>query len=235
MSSIPDSSIAICGLGMRLPGGVHDADSFWKLLCSKSDGRCRVPKDRYNVDAFYGPGKVGHVASEHGYFIDDVNLQHADASFWSMTKEEIASMDPQQRLALEVVYEALQTAGHPAAELYGRKVGVYVGSFEGDWQEINGRDNQSHHMYQLTGYALHDACQALSSGECEAAVAVGANLIFSPRTTIVMQEHGIMSPTGLCKTFDAEADGYVRGEAVSAVSECGWQVAYHHDPKLCGD
>lgn len=65
--------------------------------------------------------------------------------------------------------------------------------------------------------ALHEACHALSSGECEAAMVVSANLIFSPRTTIIMQEQGIMSPTGSCKTFDAEADGYVRGEAVSAV------------------
>lgn len=152
MSSVLDDSIAICGFGMRLPGGVRDADSFWKLLCNRSDGRCRVPKDRYNVDAFYGPGKVGHVASEYGYFINDVNLKLADASFWSMTNEEIAAMDPQQRLALEVVYEALQTAGQPPAELYGRMIGVYVGSFEGDWQEINGKDTQSYHMYQLTGY-----------------------------------------------------------------------------------
>lgn len=47
-------------------------------------------------------------------------------------------MDPQQRLALEVFYEALQTAGQPPAELYGRRVGVCVGSFEGDWHEMNG-------------------------------------------------------------------------------------------------
>lgn len=152
MSSVLDTSIAICGFGMRLPGGVRDADSFWKLIYNKSDGRCRVPKDRYNVDAFYEPGKVGHVASEYGFFVDEVNLKHADASFWSMTKEEIAAMDPQQRLALEVVYEALQTAGQQPGELHGRRIGVYVGSFEGDWQEINARDIQNHHMYQLTGY-----------------------------------------------------------------------------------
>jgi len=67
----------------------------------------------------------------------------------------------------------------------------------------------------LTG--LHDACHALYSGECEAAVVAGVNLIISPRTTITMHEHGVMSPTGSCKSFDADADGYARGEAVSAV------------------
>lgn len=144
--------IAICGMGMRLPGGVRDADSFWKFVSNKNSGRCRIPKDRYNVDAFHGPGKVGHVASEYGYFIDDVNLGQADVSFWSMTKEEIATMDPQQRLALEVTYEALQTAGQPPEALSSRRIGVYVGTFEGDWQEItNGRDTQNHLMYQITG------------------------------------------------------------------------------------
>lgn len=74
MSSVLDTSVAFCGFGMRLPGSVRDADSFWRLLCNGSDGRCRVLKDRYNVDAFYGPGEVGHVASEYGYFLDDLNL-----------------------------------------------------------------------------------------------------------------------------------------------------------------
>lgn len=150
MSSVA-TPIAICGMGMRLPGGIRDADSFWKFLCNKSSGRCRIPKDRYDVGNFHGPSKIGHVASEYGYFIDDINLGHADASFWSMTKEEIATMDPQQRLALEVTYEALQTAGQPPEALSSRRVGVYVGTFEGDWQEINRMDTQNHHMYQMTG------------------------------------------------------------------------------------
>lgn len=53
--------------------------------------------------------------------------------------------------------------------------------------------------------------------ECEAAVVVGSNIIISPRTTVVMGEQGLLSPTGFCRTFDARADGYVRGEAVSAL------------------
>ena len=67
----------------------------------------------------------------------------------------------------------------------------------------------------LTG--LHDACYALMSGECTSAIVGAANLIFSPRTTVTMQEQGVMSPTGSCKSFDASADGYARGEAVTAL------------------
>lgn len=58
--------IAIIGCGMRLPGSVDNDEDLWQLLSGKQDGCCRVPLDRYNVDAFYGPGKAGHVCTEFG-------------------------------------------------------------------------------------------------------------------------------------------------------------------------
>lgn len=140
-------------MGMRLPGGVRNAEAFWRLLCSGSSGRCKVPKDRYNAEGFLGgAGKAGPLASEYGYFLDDVDLGNIDTSFWSMTREEMAALDPQQRLALEVVYEALQSAGECISDLRGRNVGVYSGTFEGDWRDVDGKDPQNHHIYRLTGY-----------------------------------------------------------------------------------
>jgi hypothetical protein len=58
--------IAIIGCGMRLPGAIDTDEALWQLLSGKQDGRCRVPLDRYNVDAFYAPGKAGHVCTEFG-------------------------------------------------------------------------------------------------------------------------------------------------------------------------
>lgn len=87
---------------MRLPGGVQTAESFWDLLDGRREGRCRVPATRYNVGAFYGPGRPGHVCSEYGHFLQDVDLAEVDTSFWSMTRQEVEEMDNQQRLALEV-------------------------------------------------------------------------------------------------------------------------------------
>lgn len=144
--------VAICGMGMRLPGGIKDAAGFWDMLYNGRSGRCEVPTDRYNADTWYGPGKLGHTPSKHGYFLDGVDLGKTDSSFWSMTKQEIEAVDPQQRLTLEVVYECLQSAGQKPSELRGRRVGVYVGTFEGDWMELDGRDTQHYHMYRLTGY-----------------------------------------------------------------------------------
>jgi acyl transferase domain-containing protein len=64
---------------------------------------------------------------------------------------------------------------------------------------------------------LHLACEALSNGDCESAIVGGTNLLMSPTMTIAMSEQGVLSPTGSCKSFDAAADGYARGEAINAV------------------
>ena len=143
--------VAIVGMAMRLPGGVHNAEDFWDLLINKRDGRCRVPSDRYNVNAFYGPGKPGHVNSQHGYFLDHLDLAHIDASFWSMSKQEAKLMDPQQRLLLGVVYECLENAG--AKDWRGKNIGCYVGCFGEDWLDMDAKDTANSHMYRLTGYS----------------------------------------------------------------------------------
>lgn len=142
--------VAIVGMAMRLPGGVHDAEGFWDLLVNKRNGQCRVPSDRYNIDAFYGPGKPGHVGTQYGYFLEDLDLAHIDASFWSMTKQEAELMDPQQRLLLEVVYECLENAG--AKDWRGKNIGCYVGTFGEDWLDMDSKDITNSHMYRLTGY-----------------------------------------------------------------------------------
>ncbi|KAI9759233.1 MAG: Type I Iterative PKS, partial [Geoglossum simile] len=256
--------VAIVGMAMRLPGGIRDSESFWDLLINKRSSRCRVPKDRFNIDTWYAPGKVGHAGNEYGYFLEDLDLAQLDASFWSMTKQEAEAMDPQQRLILEVVYECLENAG--AKNWRGKNIGCYLGSFESDWLELDLKDSQNMHTYRLTGYGdymqanrvsyefgftgprlvfpgrlphetelisgpsittrtacsssltgLHEACQALYSGECMSAIVGGTNIIISPRLVVTMTEKGVLSPTGSCKSFDADADGYARGEAVSAI------------------
>ena len=65
--------------------------------------------------------------------------------------------------------------------------------------------------------ALNEACAAISRGDCEAALVGGINLILAPNMTTAMTEQGIMSKDGMCKTFSAEANGYARGEAVTAI------------------
>lgn len=108
-----DFHVAICGMALRLPGGIATPQEFWEFLLNKGDARGRVPESRYNVSAFYSDSlKPGDVVTEHGYFLDEsVKLGSLDASRFSMTRAELESSDPQQRLMLEVVREALDDAG----------------------------------------------------------------------------------------------------------------------------
>ncbi|KAL9097198.1 MAG: hypothetical protein Q9165_000625 [Trypethelium subeluteriae] len=144
--------IAIVGMGMRLPGGVKNAESFWDLLVHKKDGRCIVPGDRFNIEAFQSSsGKHGTIKSKHGYFLQDTNLQHLDASFFSMNKTEVERLDPQQRMLLEVVWECMENGGQVGWR--GKNIGCYVGVFGEDWLDLCTKDTQNLGMYRITGSA----------------------------------------------------------------------------------
>ncbi|KAK0611428.1 acyl transferase domain-containing protein [Immersiella caudata] len=234
-------------MGMRLPGGVRNAESYWDLLVNGRDGRCEVPKDRYNIDTWFGPGRVTHVGTKYAHFLENLNYANIDASFWSFTKQEAELLDPQQRLFLEVVYEAFESAGKTGWR--GKDIGVYVGALGEDWSEMEAVDaqdlnptrtyvygdyiiaNRASYEFDLKGpsmvvrtacssslMALHLACQDIHSGDCsDGAIVGGINIIISPRTTVALTEQGVLSEDGRCKTFDAGADGYARGEGVSAI------------------
>lgn len=142
--------IAIIGMGMRLPGRVNGETDFWDLLVNKKNGRCVVPADRYNIDAFYSPaGGHGTVKTKHGYFLEHVDLQHLDASFFSMNTSEVAKLDPQQRLLLEVIWECMENGGQVGWR--GKNIGCYVGVFGEDWLDMTAKDIQDLGMYRVTG------------------------------------------------------------------------------------
>ncbi|KAE9370652.1 hypothetical protein N431DRAFT_559764 [Stipitochalara longipes BDJ] len=242
--------IAICGMGMRLPGNIRDSESFWDTLVNGKDARGPVPADRYNVDGFSDAlGKKGAIETKFGYFIDD-DLTTLDTSFFSMSKAELERIDPQQRQLLEVTREALENAGEVGYR--GKLIGCYVGNFAEDWLQLSAKETQHSGGYIMTGHGdlmlanrvsyefdlkgpshvismviktgcsaslvgLHEACRALLSGDCVGAIVAGANLIMGPTTTAAMTQEGILSPEGSCKTFDATADGFARGDAITAV------------------
>ncbi|KAJ6082548.1 hypothetical protein N7499_007422 [Penicillium canescens] len=237
--------IAVVGMAMRLPGGVNNADSFWEMLVNKRDGHCEVPGTRYNVDAFYSPSAPGTVKTRHGYFLQD-NIAHIDRSFFSMSQMEAAKLDPQQRLLLEVVWECMESGGQTnwRGSNIGCFVGVFGEDWlEISTKDVQSIDrshalctgdfaisNRLSYEYDLQGpsityrtacsssmVGLHEACQALYSGECSSAIIAGSNLLLAPTMTISISENMVLSPSGLCRTFDAAADGYGRGEAINAV------------------
>ena len=120
--------IAIVGMGMRFPGGVRDAESYAELLWSGRDAVTEIPPQRWSLDALYAddPDQPGKMTTRHGAFLDDVD--QFDAEFFGISPREAASMDPQQRLILEVGWEALEDSGRSPMGLDGASVGVYLGN-----------------------------------------------------------------------------------------------------------
>lgn len=97
-------------MAMRLPGGVSNETEFWDFLINKRDGLCKVPEDRYNIDAFYDESKPGHVRTQHGYFLRN-DIGQVDNAFFGISKTEAGKLDPQQRLLMEVIWECMENGG----------------------------------------------------------------------------------------------------------------------------
>jgi acyl transferase domain-containing protein len=125
--------IAIVGLAARFPGGVVDADSFWELLRTGRDAVGEIPPDRWNVDDYYDPApfQPGKSISRWGGYLQDID--RFDHDFFGISRREAVTMDPQQRLILEVTWEALEDAGLPPRDLAGSDTGVYMGLCSSDY------------------------------------------------------------------------------------------------------
>ncbi|MEO8900003.1 MAG: SDR family NAD(P)-dependent oxidoreductase [Polyangiaceae bacterium] len=242
--------IAIIGMGCRIPGDGDDPASFWRILEQGIDAIGPLPSARWDVAALYHPDPehVGTIATRGGGFLR--NVTDFDPAFFGITRREAQGMDPQQRLFLEVCWEALEHAAQPPDRLERSKTGVYVGLCGNDYAQLQleTRDRSlldahfssgiahsiaSGRLSYLLGLqgpsltidtacssslvAIHLACQALRSNDCRMALAGGVNLILSPDLYIALSHSRMLSPDGRCRTFDAAADGFARGEGSSVV------------------
>ncbi|MFH9908243.1 type I polyketide synthase, partial [Streptomyces sp. NPDC017225] len=216
-----DNDIAVVGMACRLPGAATVGE-FWHLL---RDGRDAVTPQ--------ADGTRRGALPAHGEF---------DAGFFGMNPADAAAADPQHRLVLELGWEALEHAGMIPARLRGTRGGVYVGIASDDYATLTraagrtdgytatGRHramaaNRLSHLLGLRGpsmavdtaqssalVAVHLACESLRRGESDLCLAGGVNLILAEDSTAAMEMMGALSPDGRCHTFDARANGYVRGE-----------------------
>lgn len=125
-----EDSIAIVGMGCRFPGGVNSPASFWELLKKGADGIIEVPPDRWNIDRFYdaNPATPGKMYVRAGGFLKE-KIDEFDALFFGISPREAGFIDPQQRILMEVAWEALEDAGIDPEKLAGSDTGVYVGGF----------------------------------------------------------------------------------------------------------
>ena len=237
-----DDGIAIVGMACRFPGA-PDLPAYWRLLEEAvdlvTDGR-RDPGPWHGVA---GEPGAGDSFSRRGAFLEDIDK--FDARFFGIPPIEARTMDPRQRLLLETTWHALEDAGVDPGRLKGSRTGVYVGTGTGDYRDVAAAGGETHgylgttmsvtvgrisFALGLTGpavpldlacasslAAVHQAASALRQGEVETALVGGVNAILSPEITTFMKEVGMLSTKGRCSTFDAAADGFVRGEGCGVV------------------
>lgn len=129
--------IAIVGLSTRLPGAGDTPESTWEFLINRGDGIRERPEGRWSE--FLSEPEVAKAVAEGntlGGYLDQEVVKGFDAEFFAMSPIEVERVDPQQRLMMELTWEALEHARIPASELRGESVGVFIGSSANDFQLI---------------------------------------------------------------------------------------------------
>ncbi|PWY76491.1 polyketide synthase [Aspergillus sclerotioniger CBS 115572] len=239
---LSENAVAIVGMAGRFPGA-DNLDDFWSLLCDGASQCQQMPEERFHRHGLRR--SPNDKLAFWGNFIADIDS--FDHRFFRKSSREAASMDPQQRLFLQVAYEALESS-----EYFSRPrdpsqdVGCYVGVCSSDYNDnvavhapnafsslgtlrafLTGKIS---HFFGWTGpsitydtacsssaVAIHAACKAIQTGECSMALAGGASLYTSPFFYENLAAASFLSPTGPTKPFDAKGDGYCRGEGVALV------------------
>jgi 6-methylsalicylic acid synthase len=119
--------VAIVGMACRTAGGVDSPEKLWQLMMDKTDASGEIPSHRWEPWMRRDPRNAAEIEKTitRGYFIED--LEHFDAAFFGISPKEAEQMDPHQRLALELTWEALESAGIDPKGLAGSDTAVYVG------------------------------------------------------------------------------------------------------------
>ena len=154
--------IAIIGASCRLPGGVNNVEDYWKLLLEGVDPIQDIPPSRWDIDQFYDPDPD---AKDKMYIRQAGFLDHVDQFdplFFGISPQEALTLDPQQRLILEVAWEALEVAGIAPGSLKGALGGVFIGILKNYYEDIIRHSAENHEAHVITGNLLNMASGRLS-------------------------------------------------------------------------
>lgn len=239
-------AIALVGIGCRFPGHADSPQAFWDLLLHETDAVQEISPERWDLRRFYHPDPMqpGKMYTRHGAFLEGIDL--FDAAFFGIPPAEASRLDPQHRLLLEVSWEALEDARLVPSKLADSQTGVFVGICTNEYGAMQDpatfnaysnignassiASNRLSYFFNFHGpslsvdtacssslVAMHLACESLWRGECSMALAGGVSMHLNPKLSIGFCKAQMLSSSGRCHTFDAEADGYVRGEGAGMV------------------
>ena len=145
---------AIIGIGCRFPGGIKSLDELWSVLLNGQDMVTEVPSDRFDKQRYYHPDRKqpARTCTISAGVIPDI--KEFDHSFWGMSLKEAEALDPQQRLMLEMTWEAFEDAGIRPSSVAGADVGVFVGAASTDMGLVHSDDLALTGPYSMTGTSL---------------------------------------------------------------------------------
>ena len=234
--------IAIVGMACRFPGA-PDLAAFWRQLEAGADAVTDGRRDSGSWSDLAEDFSAEYAPYRRGGFVEGID--QFDSRFFRVAPIEARTMDPQQRMLLETSWQALEDAGINPDRLRGSRTGVYAGVAASEYRDLMMTGNRSVSYLGTAGsmtvgrvafvlglegptvpvelncasslVAAHQAVMGLREGEVDLALVGGVNAILSPGLTREMADLGMLSPEGWCKTFDASADGFVRGEGCGMV------------------
>lgn len=154
-------AVAVVGMGCRYPGGADTPEAFWELLESGRDVLGDIPASRWDVDAYYDPevSIPGKMYVRQGHFLDPID--RFDPQFFGLSPREAESLDPQQRLVLEVSWEALEHANIAPSGLEGGLTGVFVGQY---WDDYSMQRIYATDVRDVDRYAQLSALRGMTAG-----------------------------------------------------------------------
>ena len=232
--------IAIIGIGCRFPGA-NNPGAFWQMLREGADGVGPIPESRWDADTLKNldiPRRGGFLDSVDRFDADFFGISPREAIFVDPQHRLLLE------LAWESLEDGGQAPERWAGARVGVFVGIATNDYAqlqamrggaSDGYRITGcaasiAANRISHYFDFRGpslavdtacssslVAVHLACRSLRDAESDLAIAGGVNLILLPEVLASFKKAGFLSPEGRCKTFDSQADGYVRGEGAGMV------------------
>ncbi|MGD6960818.1 alpha/beta fold hydrolase [Fictibacillus phosphorivorans] len=237
-NSVCKEPIAIIGISGRMPQS-ENVEEFWENLEKERDLITEIDKSRWDWEEYYGDPRTEYRKTniKWGGFMSEVDK--FDPRFFNISTRDAEFMDPQERISMEEVWSCIEDAGYNPSNLSGSKTALFIGVGNADYKELLMESNipaimsqwkltnQISYNLNLKGpsepvdtacssslVSIHRAVECIQNGSCEMAIAGGVNVIVSPNSYFIQSSAGMLSEDGRCKTFDTNANGYVRGEGV---------------------